>query len=142
VIFAGIFSNFCKIYFITDFLKSFFEYKKMFTEYTNQLMSIILCSTLVIFYLVVLYGEFLLKKAAVRYDTIFNLRNVCHVTLHNFSVTLRFLCYVLFRLQVPGLKFCKLAETSWQSNICLVRHPNGHLWNFLSFLEISWPILF
>jgi hypothetical protein len=38
----------------------------MFTQYTNQLLSIILCSTLVNFYLlVILYGELLLNKAAI-----------------------------------------------------------------------------
>jgi hypothetical protein len=46
---------------------SLFEYKKkMFTQYTKQLLSIILCSTLVNFYLlVILYGGLLLKKAAI-----------------------------------------------------------------------------
>jgi hypothetical protein len=38
----------------------------MFTQYTNQLLSIIICLTLVNFYLqVILYGELLLKKAAI-----------------------------------------------------------------------------
>jgi hypothetical protein len=38
----------------------------VFTQYTHQLLSIILCSTLVNFYiLVILYGELLLKKAAI-----------------------------------------------------------------------------
>jgi hypothetical protein len=40
--------------------------KKMVTQYTNQMLSIILYSTLVNFYaLVILYGELLLKKAAI-----------------------------------------------------------------------------
>jgi hypothetical protein len=37
----------------------------MFTQYTKQLLSILFCSTLVNFYLlVILHGELLLKKAA------------------------------------------------------------------------------
>jgi hypothetical protein len=36
----------------------------MFTQYTHELLSIILCSTLVNFYLLVIwYGELLFKKA-------------------------------------------------------------------------------
>jgi hypothetical protein len=39
------FANFCKISFINVFLKSFFDYKKKITQYTNQLLSIIFLST-------------------------------------------------------------------------------------------------
>jgi hypothetical protein len=57
-------ANFCTISFIKVFLKSFFEYKKkMFSQYTHQLLSIILCSTLVNFYLLVI--ELLLNKTAI-----------------------------------------------------------------------------
>jgi hypothetical protein len=54
-------------FFFLSFSKIFLQVqKKMFTQYTNQLMSIILWSTLVNFYLlVILYGELLLKKAAI-----------------------------------------------------------------------------
>jgi hypothetical protein len=45
-----VFGGNLQISFIKVFLKSFFECKKkMFAQYTNQLLSIILCSTLVIF---------------------------------------------------------------------------------------------
>jgi hypothetical protein len=49
------------------FLISFFEYKKkMFIQHPNKLLSIILCSTLVNLYLlVILYGELLLKREAI-----------------------------------------------------------------------------
>jgi hypothetical protein len=60
------FANFCTISIRKNVLKSFFEYKKKFTQYTHQLLLIILFSTLVNFYLlVILYEELLLKKAAI-----------------------------------------------------------------------------
>jgi hypothetical protein len=40
-----VFGGNLQISFIKVFLKSFFKFKKMFTQYTNQLLSIILCST-------------------------------------------------------------------------------------------------
>jgi hypothetical protein len=47
--------------------KEKFEYKKkIFTQYTHQLLSIILFSTLLNFYLlIILYGELLLNKVAI-----------------------------------------------------------------------------
>jgi hypothetical protein len=46
-----IFGGDLQIFLIKKFLKSFFKYKKKFMQYTNQLLSIILCSTLVSFHL-------------------------------------------------------------------------------------------